>query len=115
MNGRYHGVFLLTEDVEAGTNRLNLDMTGDTLGFLVEWDMHAKTEADATYNALLDKTGKSPFDYYGSSPFRVGITQFINYFMVNSNSTFPRILFIFVCKTNNIPLFQRYNCLFFVG
>ncbi|MEI6603148.1 MAG: CotH kinase family protein, partial [Clostridia bacterium] len=64
LNGRYHGVFLLTEDVEAGPNRLNIDMTGDTPGFLVEWDMRAKTEADATYNALLDKTGKSPFDYY---------------------------------------------------
>lgn len=49
LNGAYQGVYLLTEKVEIGKNRVNIDdtATDDDIGFLIEMDIHAYGDPNA--------------------------------------------------------------------
>lgn len=44
VNGRYDGVYMLTEQIETGKTRVDIDTSGDHPGFLLEWDMRAAME-----------------------------------------------------------------------
>lgn len=49
-NGRYDGLYLLTEQVEIDTNRLNIDTGIGSNGFLIEMDVYERLDDGAVVN-----------------------------------------------------------------